>query len=229
MSKTVDMCTKLEKMLSESEVDLWLASLSTEELDWLGKLKESLRFRPGCAREVMLETTFPKLHGYLDAWRKEREQLELMSGKRQPPSFTGSARKCFELMVREKRAPTQASGNKQEVALAKWLSRYSKASIREKLIVGSARWEIVSELALIADGLRSSDADVVMKNIKRLQPGDRSKVLQQLLDGPGDGDRSLDVVWGVVDLKPANRDAVTVGSRSDDQKRSEAVLELHQR
>lgn len=122
--------------------------------EWLDKLKETYRRRPDGYRTQWVREHEPQLHRFLCSWSTAVPLSTGTYGRRATP-FWLSAAWTFQFMLERHRAPSQAVVDPVEVALSKWLSRWSCQAALERLRQKETRADIVKQLSSLAGMLRS--------------------------------------------------------------------------
>lgn len=129
--------------------------------DWVDKLKETYRARPGSAREQWLAAEAPALHAEINAWRLASSGKGARSARAVPAEFWKSAGQYFEVMYSTGMPPSQASEDRRVVALAKWLSRWMQPTSLYRLQTAPWRVEVIQELRRLTKSLRSKNVLVL--------------------------------------------------------------------
>ncbi len=119
--------------------------------DWLDKLKETYAKRPDGYRIQWLSAHRPDVVRYLEAWKRDRVCKAPASN--QP--FWLTAAWALEFMGTHLEAPSQASAFPDEVALAKWLSRWTSDMAMQTFEARSGQAEVATSLDWMAQELRS--------------------------------------------------------------------------
>ena len=125
--------------------------------DWLDKLRETYVKAPDGYRIHYLREHAPDLLAYLSNWAKTKVTKATV---RNAP-FWLSASWVADFMEVKLNAPSQASIHPDEVAMAKWLSRWTSTDAIEKLRREPGAYEVAAELAELAQMLRSRDRNLV--------------------------------------------------------------------
>lgn len=125
--------------------------------DWLDKLRETYVKAPDGYRIRYLREHAPDLLAYLANWAKTKVTKATV---RNAP-FWLSAAWVAEFMELKLNAPSQASIHPEEVAMAKWLSRWTSTDAIEKLRREPGAYEVAAELGELAQMLRSRDRNIV--------------------------------------------------------------------
>lgn len=97
--------------------------------DWLDKLRESYVKAPDGYRIKFLEEHGRDLLGYLEEWANQRVRRLVP----RPAAFWMSAAWAAEFMEKNLRAPSQGAVCPEEVAIAKWLTRWNNDANVKKL------------------------------------------------------------------------------------------------
>jgi len=119
--------------------------------EWLDKLKETYVKAPDGYRIQFLREKAPDLLMHLANWCASKSARQPV---RAAP-FWLSAAWAAEFMATELRAPSQASIQPDEVALAKWLTRWTGSDSLERLGHGTLSYSVACGLDEVAQGLLS--------------------------------------------------------------------------
>lgn len=144
--------------------------------EWLDKLKETYIKAPDGYRISFLREHAPDVLAYLTAWAKER--VARVPVRAAP--FWMNAAWAAAFMEQRLNAPSQASLNPQEVALAKWLSRWTSSDALQRLSKTEQAVSAAMVLDDIAQRLRSRNSIVVAK-AREEAAGWRKSSLYQLI------------------------------------------------
>lgn len=144
---------------------------------WWDKLKETYLTKPDAARIEWLKNHAPDLLVELEKWKRARVPR---GGKRNQP-FWLSAAWVFEWMLTTCQAPSQASVDPHEIAMAKWLSRWTAGGAVAALPSGAHR-EVAGELDMLAVALRSRRMEVRNKAVVELRKGYRHRLYAGLAE-----------------------------------------------
>jgi len=125
--------------------------------EWLDKLKETYVKRPNGYRIRWLREHAKDVLKYLSDWSAAKVTK---AGVRNVPFWLSAAWVC-EFMSRKLAAPSQASIHPDEVALAKWLTRWTGTAAMQGLASKAHMSFIASTLDDVARDLRSRNAAVV--------------------------------------------------------------------
>lgn len=160
--------------------------------EWLDKLKETYVKAPDGYRISYLREHAPDLLSYLAKWCASKSTREPF---RNAP-FWLSAAWAADFMERELRAPSQASIHPDEVAIAKWLSRWTSREALAKLGAKSDAHKIACQLDEFAQDLRSRNdtkSAEAKARISKWRSGDLYRMIVQL-------SKADEEASGVVDL-----------------------------
>jgi Helicase associated domain len=161
--------------------------------EWLDKLKETFVEAPDGYRIRFLREQAPDVLIYLATWCASKS-------KRQPVKaapFWLSAAWAAEFMAKELRAPSQASIQPDEVALAKWLTRWTSSKSLEKLGAASLSYGLACGLDEVAQGLRSRNpvtAAAAAEKIRNWHLGGLYQMVQELFASADEAEKQTVLV-----------------------------------
>lgn len=122
--------------------------------EWLDKLKETYSEAPDGYRIRYLSEHAQDVLAYLAEWDKNKRVRKAV---RHAP-FWVSAAWAAEFMALNLRAPSQASFHPDEVAMGKWLSRWTSVKGLASVSADRDAALVASELDRVAQALRSRDS-----------------------------------------------------------------------
>ena len=133
--------------------------------DWLDKLRETYVKAPDGYRIRYLREHAIDVLGYLADWA--RRKVSRMTVRSAP--FWLSASWVAEFMETKLNAPSQASIHPDEVAMAKWLSRWTSQASMDRLKRDASAYYVAQELDDLAQMLRSRDRQEVDEARERIR------------------------------------------------------------
>lgn len=143
---------------------------------WLDKLRQTYVKAPDGYRIDYLRKHALDVLAYLEDWSRTKVTKVVV---RNAP-FWLCAAWVAEFMEEKLCAPSQASTQPDEVALAKWLTRWTSAAALKKLKRKVDAYEVVAELSELAQMLRSRDVRIRAKATPRVQAWRNGDLYQRL-------------------------------------------------
>jgi hypothetical protein len=154
---------------------------STESTHYklLDRLQQAFVKDPGKADFGLIDTHAPRLYQHLVAWRATKHGV---TQDKSDARFVELAQRARDHVAYHLRPPSLASTCQDEIAAARWLSRWiSNARGSGERRKNLARSDVLLAIAAIVEGLRSKDSEKNAQAVQAIDDGRWAELFDQLI------------------------------------------------